>query len=102
MSERARQHRLLERLWAETDRRCYYCTKACERYNDIFASFNVSPVDGLAELTAFQRQYLFACMATVDHVIPKKDGGPTTKDNVVLACWPCNQNRHRRPKKRRG
>lgn len=101
MSERARQHRLLERLWAETDRRCHYCKKPTERYNDIFRGFGVDPVDGLAELSPFQRSYLFQFLATVDHVIPRQDGGPTKWENVVLACFPCNQSRHRKPKKKR-
>jgi 5-methylcytosine-specific restriction endonuclease McrA len=28
---------------------------------------------------------------TVDHVVRKSQGGHRTKDNVVLACWMCNQ-----------
>ena len=27
---------------------------------------------------------------TFDHVIPRCDGGPTTWENIVAACWPCN------------
>jgi 5-methylcytosine-specific restriction endonuclease McrA len=29
--------------------------------------------------------------ATYDHVVPRIQGGPTTWDNVVIACVPCNQ-----------
>lgn len=28
---------------------------------------------------------------TIDHVIPKSQGGGNTRDNLVLACWTCNQ-----------
>lgn len=28
---------------------------------------------------------------TVDHVVRKSHGGHRTPDNVVLACWMCNQ-----------
>ncbi len=29
--------------------------------------------------------------ATYDHVVPRSQGGPTTWENVVIACTPCNQ-----------
>lgn len=29
--------------------------------------------------------------ATVDHVKPRSKGGATRIDNLVLACWDCNQ-----------
>jgi 5-methylcytosine-specific restriction endonuclease McrA len=29
--------------------------------------------------------------ATYDHVVPRIQGGPTTWDNVVICCVPCNQ-----------
>ena len=100
MSERSRQHALLDWLMTQGNK-CHYCAKIVERYNDIFLGFGVDPKDGLQELTPFQRHYLFSTMATVDHVIPRQDGGPTTRANVVLSCWGCNQGRHRKPKKRR-
>ena len=31
--------------------------------------------------------------ATLDHVIPRSQGGPTTADNIVVACASCNHNR---------
>lgn len=31
-------------------------------------------------------------LATIDHVIPLSKGGPRYKEeNLVVACWPCNQ-----------
>lgn len=39
---------------------------------------------------------------TMDHVIPRKDGGKTSWDNIVAACGPCNamkgHGRHMKPK----
>jgi 5-methylcytosine-specific restriction endonuclease McrA len=31
--------------------------------------------------------------ATFDHVVPRSQGGPTSWENVVIACAPCNQKR---------
>ncbi len=40
-------------------------------------------------------QYCGGCPSgrelTMDHVIPRSKGGPTTWENVVLACGPCNR-----------
>ncbi len=30
---------------------------------------------------------------TVDHIIPKSQGGPLTEENAVYSCVPCNQKR---------
>ncbi len=98
MSERSKTHQLLTKLLSETNK-CHYCCKVVERYNDIFRSFGLDPVDGLQALDTFQRRYLFSTMATVDHVIPRQSGGKTVKSNVVLCCWLCNQARHRKPGK---
>ena len=32
---------------------------------------------------------MIATRATADHVIPRSQGGNTTADNLVTACWPC-------------
>lgn len=99
MSERSKTHQLLGWLMNLTQQ-CHYCERPVERYNDIFVGFGIDPQDGIQALDIFQRRYLFTFMATVDHVIPRQDGGKTVRSNVVLACWPCNQGRHRKPKKR--
>lgn len=31
--------------------------------------------------------------AQLDHVIPRKDGGPSTPSNLVTCCGPCNRGR---------
>lgn len=30
----------------------------------------------------------------LDHVVPEFHGGPTTAENIVLACRPCNRRKH--------
>lgn len=32
---------------------------------------------------------MIATRATADHVVPRSQGGTTTADNLVTACWPC-------------
>ena len=32
---------------------------------------------------------MIATRATADHVVPRSQGGKTTPDNLVTACWPC-------------
>ncbi|MFL4991475.1 MAG: HNH endonuclease [Microvirga sp.] len=32
-------------------------------------------------------------LATLDHVVPKSFGGPLNRDNIVLACSACNNER---------
>jgi 5-methylcytosine-specific restriction endonuclease McrA len=34
-----------------------------------------------------------AITACFDHVLPYSRGGMTTLENMVLACWPCNNGR---------
>jgi 5-methylcytosine-specific restriction endonuclease McrA len=33
------------------------------------------------------------CIATVDHIIPQRERGGDEPENVVLACWRCNNER---------
>lgn len=34
--------------------------------------------------------------AAIDHVIPRRQGGLTEPDNLVVACWTCNSRKHNR------
>lgn len=36
-------------------------------------------------------------MATVDHIIPKCEGGTRSERNAVCACWRCNNKRGNMP-----
>ena len=40
-------------------------------------------------------------MMTVDHVIPKSRGGPSTWENLVCACMRCNNRKNNRTPARR-
>lgn len=40
--------------------------------------------------------------ATYDHVIPRSQGGPTSWENVVICCTPCNQKKGGRTPKQAG
>ena len=35
--------------------------------------------------------------ATIDHFIPRSQGGPNAKSNLVLACFQCNQAKSNKP-----
>lgn len=39
---------------------------------------------------------------TYDHVVPQSQGGPTTWENVVVACGPCNQRKANRTPEQAG
>lgn len=41
-------------------------------------------------------QYCGACADTVDHVVPRSQGGRNTWKNTVAACDPCNQRKRDR------
>ncbi len=57
------------RLYLAQKRRCHYCR--CEML--------------LSQANRSKPQY-----ATIDHVIPRVEGGKKTKDNIVAACASCN------------
>lgn len=31
---------------------------------------------------------------TLDHIVPRSEGGPNSYANLRLACYPCNHGRH--------
>jgi hypothetical protein len=41
-------------------------------------------------------EWLTGCPLSVDHIIPVAAGGPTVRDNLWLACRPCNEFKHTR------
>lgn len=56
-----------------------------------------------AKRAALVRRYEYACVycntpvnedtCTIDHIIPRKDGGTYNYENLVPACYKCNQRR---------
>lgn len=41
-------------------------------------------------------QIWHSTLATIEHVVPQGAGGTWRKDNLILACYRCNQSRARR------
>lgn len=76
--------RVLERAAIGTDRpRCTYCGVAVTRKPGCLAS--EIPRDATVQIF------------TLDHVIPKADGGGNHQHNLTGACMPCNFDRGDRP-----
>ncbi|MTH66630.1 restriction endonuclease [Paracoccus sp. DK608] len=67
--------------------RCYYC--------------GLQMWDDAAETASFQRNNHTkrtprALRCTAEHLHARSDGGRDTDENIVAACWYCNNQRHRR------
>ncbi len=45
-------------------------------------------------ICALCRRRFTAEELTLDHIIPRGDGGPNSYWNMRLACYPCNYRRH--------
>ena len=69
----AQRTRLFEEVYARDGGRCVYCGNPARR-----------PGPGVKRAPD---------LATLDHVLPKSHGGPLTRDNLVLACSACNNER---------
>ncbi|WP_291998604.1 HNH endonuclease [Candidatus Accumulibacter sp. ACC012] len=56
------------------------------------------------DLVAFSRAHKIKpsqaqrLQCTAEHLDARQDGGVDTAQNIVAACWSCNQRRHKRPK----
>ena len=66
--------------------RCYYC--GLPMWEDDLESF--CRAHGLKPSQAQSLQ------CTAEHLLARQDGGRDTADNIVAACYRCNQRRHRR------
>lgn len=65
---------------------CFYCRLPMwVSHPEVFAKAN-----GITLAQA----HLLKC--TAEHLVAREDGGKNTKENIVAACWCCNQRRHRR------
>jgi 5-methylcytosine-specific restriction endonuclease McrA len=55
----------------------------------------------LSEIKKTSKGFCFYCKQsrplTLDHVIPLSKGGSHTKENIVMACGPCNFSKHTKP-----
>lgn len=66
--------------------RCYYCNQPMWNNNplELISRFRISLGQAL----------LLRC--TGEHLISHSEGGASGNNNIVAACWYCNQQRHRR------
>jgi 5-methylcytosine-specific restriction endonuclease McrA len=69
----AQRIRLFEDIFARDGGRCVYCGKPARR-----------PGRGVKRAPD---------LATLDHVVPRATGGPLSRNNLVLACSACNNER---------
>lgn len=77
--ERADQ--LLRDAYARERGRCFWCGKRVRLHWRGKKDRGEAPKDG----------------ATMDHIIPKSDGGKYKIENIVCACSECNQKRRNMP-----
>jgi 5-methylcytosine-specific restriction endonuclease McrA len=73
----SRKRNLLLRLHARENGRCFYCDR----------HVNLHTVETCSTRWPDPRA------ATLDHVMPRAAGGGNTFDNMVLACFECNNRR---------
>ena len=71
---------LRTRLWQVQEGRCFYCHELMHKGNSKAGRY------WLATSGAPNRP-------TLEHIIPRSEGGDTSSDNLVLACASCNSHR---------
>jgi 5-methylcytosine-specific restriction endonuclease McrA len=69
-------------LFRKQNGRCHWCRRRCLPASRRKATTPPRPLD-----------------ATLDHVVPQAEGGPTTPENCVMACFACNQRRGKETKR---
>ena len=76
--------------WKKTEGRCWYC--GVELFEgDPETEKNNSKKHTQKGREQYKRQF------SVDHVVPKTDGGGDELDNLVPCCRVCNQRKNNRP-----
>jgi len=76
---RRRHHAYLAQLG-----RCYYC--GLPMWEDDLESF--------CRARKIERSQAERLRCTAEHLIPRRDAGPNSGDNIVAACIHCNHTRH--------
>lgn len=91
-----RQRRLarsrLDQLLQDQQHQCHYCRQPIARLRAIPPSRRLSVDRGLIRYAHGGGMRLVR-LATVDHQQPLREGGTSSPDNLVAACWSCNQQR---------
>ena len=67
---------------------CYYCAQP------MWDTVTASPMP-VAHNSARMAEHL---RCTAEHLVPRSEGGVDSADNIVAACWLCNNSRHWRKK----
>lgn len=70
--------------------RCYYC--GLPMWDDA--------ADAVAQAHRRSEALPKNLRCTAEHLHPRSEGGVNTADNIVAACWYCNNFRHRRKQPR--
>ena len=74
------------KAYSRQNGRCYYCDHPMWETNpEVFADkYNITVRQAMG----------FRC--TGEHLVPYQDGGDSGQENIVAACWFCNNKRHNR------
>ncbi|WP_352441076.1 HNH endonuclease signature motif containing protein [Mesorhizobium sp. M0098] len=68
-----------------------------QNYNCYYCEFPIweSDCEGFARTHGISTKLARRFRATAEHLIPRCEGGPDTRGNIVAACLHCNTARHR-------
>lgn len=93
MADAEKQRRLMQKIAATTGWVCHYCGDAMLSYQEIQQRYVADQdydersqtwVGGLVSLPPG------VFYPTLDHKVPRSQGGPTVPENLVLCCHTCN------------
>ena len=88
----ARPSRSLDRVMCDRDLgRCAYCGAKVLLADDQkrLHALVGEDVFAMGRTNLTRSGAMLATRATADHAIPRSQGGKTSTDNLVTACWPC-------------
>lgn len=91
-SARVKARAYLRLLLLEQDHQCFWCRGWIIAIKDLEQKAFVKGDHKEAKWIESGR-VLSAAIATVDHVIPLSKGGTSARENLVAACWQCNNDR---------
>ena len=88
-----RGRRKLGKLLARQDYKCHWCEKPLVRYSTFNQSVIIQKAkDWITWEDEIGDKYK-SWWATTDHLIPVRENGESTMENMVAACGPCNRRR---------
>lgn len=97
MSAKDRQRRQARKkfpcLMMKTKGKCYWCSKDIVVSQAIIRAYPYRIKKEYIFWTDYQGEEHVALFATVDHIVPIRDGGTNDPENLVASCGPCNRDR---------